>query len=396
MTPKTPTLLRVLSFWPLVLYGLSVIVGAGIYVAIGAVIARAGDAAPLSFLLAGIAAGLTGLCYAELASRFPDASGAAAYVMHGLGSKRMAQLVGVAVILSIVISAAAILQGMTIYLAVLIPLPATVLQIVMCILFTAIAASGVRETVILAALLGTIEIGGLVAVSVTGFVQAPDFDLGGMIPLSTEQWRGVLAGSFIAFFAFLGFESLANMAEEIKSPHRTLPRVILTALGASIALYMIVATAVVLADRQGAHALIGLFQSKAGTPIFALAAGIAVGNGALIEIVMLSRVVYGMARNGQLPAILARVEQRTRTPVIATVIAGMLVLGAGLMLPFEGLLVLTNVLTLAIFGVVDLALWRVHRMQGIAAPSFNVPRWLPLAAAAVSLILVFAELGPGM
>src|SRR5689334_11471660 len=72
VTRETPSLLRVLSFWPLVLYGLSVIVGAGIYVAIGAVISRAGDAAPFSFLLAGIAASLTGLCYAELASRFPD------------------------------------------------------------------------------------------------------------------------------------------------------------------------------------------------------------------------------------------------------------------------------------------------------------------------------------
>ena len=396
MTPEAPTLLRALSFWPLVLYGLSVIVGAGIYVAIGAVISRAGDAAPLSFLLAGVAAGLTGLCYAELAGRFPDASGAAAYVMHGFGSKRMAQMVGAAVIVSIVISAAAILNGMTTYLAVLVPLPATALQMGMCILFTAIAVSGVRETVILAALLGTIEIGGLVAVTVTGFVQAPDYDLGGMIPLSTAEWRGVLAGGFIAFFAFLGFESLANMAEEIKNPHRTLPRVILTALGASIALYVIVAAAVVLADRRGAHALIGLFQSKAGMPIFALAAGIAVGNGALIEIVMLSRVVYGMARNRQLPSILARVERRTRTPVIATVIVGMLVLGAVLTLSFEGLLVLTNVLTLAIFSVVDLALWRAHAMRGIDAASFKVPRWLPLAAAAVSLILVFAELAPNV
>jgi basic amino acid/polyamine antiporter, APA family len=396
VTRETPSLLRVLSFWPLVLYGLSVIVGAGIYVAIGAVISRAGDAAPFSFLLAGIAASLTGLCYAELASRFPDASGAAAYVMHGLGSKWMAQLVGAAVIVSIVISAAAILHGMTTYLAILMPLPATVLQIAMCTLFTAIAALGVRETVILAAVLGTIEIGGLVAVSITGFLQAPDYDLAGMIPLGPAQWKGVVAGGFIAFFAFLGFESLVNMAEEIKHPHRTLPRVILAALGASIALYVIVATAVVLADRQGGHALIGLFESKAGTPIFALAAGIAVGNGALIEIVMLSRVVYGMARNKQLPAMLARVERRTRTPVIATVIVGMLVLGAGLTLSFEGLLVLTNVLTLAIFCVVDLALWRVHNMQGIAAPSFKVPRWLPFAAAVVSLILVFAELGPSM
>lgn len=396
MTPETPALLRVLSFWPLVLYGLSVIVGAGIYVAIGAVISRAGDAAPLSFLLAGGAASLTGLCYAELASRFPDASGAAAYVMHGLGSKRIAQLVGAAVIVSIVISAAAILHGMTTYLAVIVPLSATTLQIATCILFTAIAVSGVRETVLLAALLGTIEMGGLIAVSIAGFIQAPDYDLGGMIPLNTAEWQGVLAGGFIAFFAFLGFESLANMAEEVKNPHRTLPLVIVTTLGASIALYMIVTVAVVLADRQGAHALIGLFRSSKGLPIFAMAAGIAVGNGALIEIVMLSRVVYGMARNGQLPAILARVEHRTHTPVIATVIVGVFVLGAGLTLTFEGLLVVANVLTLAIFSVVDLALWRVQATRSIDDPSFTVPRWLPLVAAAVSLILIFSELAPSM
>ena len=79
---------RVLTFWPLLFYGLSVIVGAGIYVAIGAVIGRAGAAAPLSFLLAGIAAAATGLCYAELANRFPEASGAVSYVKQGSGPTR--------------------------------------------------------------------------------------------------------------------------------------------------------------------------------------------------------------------------------------------------------------------------------------------------------------------
>src|SRR5690242_20085751 len=88
----TPALRRVLTFWPLVLYGLGVIVGAGIYVAIGAVIQRAGNSAPFSFLLAGIAAGLTGLCYAELASRVPEASGSVGFIREGFGSRRLAQL----------------------------------------------------------------------------------------------------------------------------------------------------------------------------------------------------------------------------------------------------------------------------------------------------------------
>ena len=92
--PPNAALRRVITFWPLVFNGLGVIVGAGIYVAMGAVIARAGDAAPLSFLLAGIPAVLTGLCYAELAGRYPEASGSVAYVRHAFGSDRLAQLTG--------------------------------------------------------------------------------------------------------------------------------------------------------------------------------------------------------------------------------------------------------------------------------------------------------------
>src|SRR5580765_2727544 len=116
MAPPAPVLRRVLSLWQLIFYGLGVIVGAGIYVAIGAVIERAGTAAPLSFLLAGSAAAMTGLCYAELASRFPDASGAVSYVRHGFGSDRLAVLTGAAVTLAVTIAAASIARGAVNYL----------------------------------------------------------------------------------------------------------------------------------------------------------------------------------------------------------------------------------------------------------------------------------------
>src|SRR6185369_13990120 len=103
-----PTLRRVLTFWPLVLYGLGVIVGAGIYVAIGTVIARAGDAAPVAFLIAGLTAAMTGLCYAELAGRFPEASGSVAYVQHGSGSEALAGLTGLVVTATVAVAAASI------------------------------------------------------------------------------------------------------------------------------------------------------------------------------------------------------------------------------------------------------------------------------------------------
>jgi amino acid transporter len=131
----------VLTLWPLVFYGLEVIVGAGIYVAIGAVMDRAGEAAPLSFLIAGLAAA-TGLCYAELAGRFPEASGAVSYVRHGFGSDRLALLTGALMALSVAVGAASIARGAVHYLVILLPLPEAVLIAVQVVGFAAIAIFG--------------------------------------------------------------------------------------------------------------------------------------------------------------------------------------------------------------------------------------------------------------
>ena len=218
-----PGLRRVLTLWPLVFYGLSVIVGAGIYVAIGAVIRRAGAAAPLSFLFAGIAAGLTGLCYAELAGRFPEASGGVAYVRHGFRSDRLAQLTGAAMTMAVAIAAASIARGAVHYLAVLLPFSTPILTVALVAGFTGIATLGVRESVGLAAAMGVVEIAGLLVAIAAGALAAPEFHMAGMIPMDMAGWRGAFAGAFIAFFAFIGFETLANLAEEVKDPKQTCP-----------------------------------------------------------------------------------------------------------------------------------------------------------------------------
>jgi APA family basic amino acid/polyamine antiporter len=391
MAPSAPILRRVLSLWQLIFYGLGVIVGAGIYVAIGAVIERAGTAAPLSFLLAGSAAAMTGLCYAELASRFPDASGAVSYVRHGFGSDRLAVLTGAAVTLAVTVAAASIARGAVNYLAVLVTAPAPLLIIALVGGFTAIAAYGVRESVGLAAALGAIEIAGLIAATIAGLLAAPDFHVANMVPTDVAGWRGVVAGAFIAFFAFIGFETLANLAEEVTDPHRTLPRGIIGAVGVSIVLYVAVALAVVLADRSGESPLIGLFVGS-GASAFAAIGGIAVANGVLIEIVMLARLFYGMAHNRQLPGFLGKINPRTQTPVTATLVAGGIVLATALLVPFEQLLALTNAVTLAVFVLVDVALWRIQRAPAAPSQRVMVPRWLPPVAAALSLVLMLTEI----
>lgn len=385
-----PQLRRTLTLVPLVLYGLGVIVGAGIYVAIGAVIDRAGTAAPLSFLLAGLIAAATGLCYAELAGRFPEAAGAAAYVRHGFGSDRLALLTGLALAVAIVVATASIAAGATHYLGLLLPWPPRLLTVLVVLLFTMVASIGVRESAFLAAGIGALELLGLVAATISGVASAPTIDLAAMLPTDRAGWTGVTAGAFIAFFAFIGFESLANMGEEVRDPHHTLPRGILGAIGASLVLYLAVAVAAVAGGREPTS-LAALFGGL-GASAFAVVGTLAVANGVLVQVMVLARLFFGVARRGQLPALLGRVHPRTRTPLAATVLAGALVLAMALFLPFERLLALATLVTLLIFVLVDIALWRVQRASPAGPGRFAVPHWLPPVAAALAMALVIAEL----
>ncbi len=389
--PSGAGLRRVLTFWPLVLYGMGVIVGAGIYVALAAVMARAGPAAPIAFLLAGLSAGLTGLCYADLAGRFPQAAGAAAYVRLGFNSDFLGLLVGAATTFAVATAAAAIAHGAVQFLVNLVPVSPLLLTGALVAAFTCVAAAGVRSSVGIAAAAGVIEIAGLLAAIAAGLMTAPEYHRPDIVPTSFTEWRAALAGAFIAFFAFIGFETLANMAEETKNPRSTVPLSILVAVAASIILYVGVALAAVLAGQGGANPLLALFEGSTAR-VFAVLAFVAVANGVLVEIMMLSRLFYGMANTGQLPAWLAAVNPRTRTPAVATLTAGVIVLAAAVLLPFESLLVLTNAVALGIFLLVDLALVLIHRREPTPVGSFVAPRWVPPAAALVSAALLAAEI----
>jgi basic amino acid/polyamine antiporter, APA family len=386
-----PELRRILTALPLLFYGLGVIVGAGIYVAIGAVIARAGAAAPLAFLLAGVAAGATGLCYAELAGRFPEASGGVAYVRHAFGPGLVPAMAAIGTTLAVAISAASIARGAAHYIGVFLPLPGGVLAGGLVALFTAVAALGVRESVGLAAVMGAMEIAGLLVATLVGVAAAPEFHAAGMVPAGWEGWRGVFAGAFIAFFAFIGFETLANLAEETLDARRIVPLVIVGSIAASLALYLGVSIAAVLADSGADAPLLDLFGGPGGDA-FALLGAVAVSNGVLVQVIMLARLFYGMAGNHQLPAVLARVHPRTRTPVPATLVAGGLVLAGIALASFDQLLVLANAATLLLFALVDLSLWRVQRHAPAGAGRFAAPRWMPPLAAALALLLLLAEL----
>jgi basic amino acid/polyamine antiporter, APA family len=380
---------RGLTLFPLILYGMGVIVGAGIYVALGAVIQRAGAAAPISFLLAGVSAALTGLCYAELAARFPEASGAAGFVRHGFRSDFLGGIVALAITAATGIAAASIAHGAAVYLRELVALDPRFLTTLVIVANTAIAIYGVKTSVGLAATMGALEIVGLLAAIAAGLYLAPDFKVHDIVPVEIAGWLGTFGGAFVAFFAFIGFETLVNMAEEVKNPTRTVPMGIVGAIAASVALYVMVALSVVLSNQTGGNPLLNLFEGKLAL-IFAAIGSVAIANGVLVEIVMLSRLFYGMARIGQLPQAIGRVDGFTRTPVLATLAAGAIILTAALLMPFDRLLFAANAMTLMIFLFVDASLLLVKRRDQSPPPAFCIPRSLPPAAVAVTLMLLLA------
>jgi amino acid transporter len=300
----------------------------------------------------------------------------------------------------VIISAATIARGTAGYAQTFVSLPETLIAGVVVLAFTAVACLGVRDSVRTAAAMTIIELAGLMLVVSAGL--APVHDLWGqahaLVPTDLDAWISVCTGAFLAFFAFTGFENLANMAEEAKNVGRTIPHAILFSLGISTVIYMTIALVVVATvplDEAASSAtpLLSVIERRGWSisHAFAALALVAVANGVLIQVLMLSRLFYGMARRSLLPRGLAAVSPR-RVPVRATMVAGALVLLTTVALPFESLLRLSTTLTLLVFTLVSVSLWRLQGKAPRQDLDFQVPRWVPVAAALGNTGLIAAQL----
>jgi amino acid transporter len=392
---------RALSLPLTTFYGLGNILGAGIYVLIGKIVLYAGGYAPLAFLLAAALAALTAFTYAELSARYPYSAGEAVYVEQGLNRPAAARLTGLLIILVGVVSSAAILRGFAGYLQVFFDLPTAAILVIAVLTLGGLAAWGIRQSVGVAALATLIEIGGLLFILAVAAPVAlePEFtpvpERGG---LGVEIWQGVFLAAFLAFFAFTGFEDMVNVAEEVRQPERNLPRAILLALLIATLLYLGVAWVAlrslpgeVLGASEAPLAL--LYQHATGRePVLITAISLfAVINGALIQMIMTSRVVYGMARRGWLPAWLGRVHPVTRTPMIATLLISTVILSMALGLPIETLAKATSYALLVIFTLVNGALWRLKGRSRHPPGILRVPRWVPASGLVASAAFVLVQ-----
>lgn len=397
---EQPGLKRALSLPMMVLYGLGTTIGAGIYALIGEVAGRAGMQAPLSFLLAALMAGFTALSFAELASRYPRTAGAALYVRQGLRSPPLALLVGLLVVLAAVVSAAALANGFVGYLGELLEVNRAPVVIGVVVVLGGLAAWGVVESVLVASLVTLIEIGGLVWVVVVGagvFAELP-LRLAELLPSAAPQWGGVYAGAILAFYAFIGFEDMVEMAEETRRVRRNLPLAIMITLVTTTLLYLIIMLEAVLslppaqlAHSEAPFALLYEHHTGKQATLITLVGMFAIINGALIQMVMAARVLYGLGSRGELPRLLSRVHPLTHTPLLATLLVTACVVALALAGRLASLAVFSSLTMLMIHLLVNLALLRVKRTNPVLPGVTTFPVWVPWAGLGISLLFVITE-----
>jgi basic amino acid/polyamine antiporter, APA family len=400
-------LVKSLSLAHAVLYGLGVTIGAGIYVLVGIAAGRSGMHAPLAFLIAALAMGFTAASFAELGTRMPVSASEAAYVEAAFHRKWFSLAVGLLVIATAIISAATISVGSAGYIGVFLPLPGPWIIAAVVISMGLVASLATVQSVTFAGVMTSIEVGGLILIIGAGLLHGPDVvtRLPEIWPASDDgkAWIELGATSLIAVFAFIGFEHLVNVAEEMKDARRTLPRALFLTLGITALVYALVVwialTAVPPEELSRSPAPMALvFQRLTGLPLITMSAIaiVATLNGIIVHVIMIARVIYGLAAGGSLPRFLGRVHPATGTPLFATATGVAAILFLALAVPLEGLADFAARGTLLIFAIINVALIRI-KQRGGAAPvdAFACPLWAAYAGLVTSVFLLVLDLVAG-
>jgi basic amino acid/polyamine antiporter, APA family len=403
-----PDLKRGIGPWLLLFFILGDIVGAGIYALVGEVGGLVGGAIWSAFLCAFVLAIFTASSYAELVTKYPRAGGSATYVNNAFRNPFVSFMVAFAVMASGITSACTLTLAFSgDYLAQFISVPIIGAAIVFMLLITAINFYGISESVRINVILTIVEITGLVLIIIIGIAalagghgdpgRAFEFKEG------TSVLTALLAGTVLAFYALIGFDDSVNVAEETQHPSRNYPRAIFGALLLAGVIYLLVtftASMVVptatLAESSGPL----LEVVEAGpiaipTKLFAAIALLAVSNGALINMIMASRIVYGMGDQGVIPAVFSNVHPSRRTPWVSiaftSIIALLVLITIGR--NDEALSTLgstTVVLLLIAFVMVNISVL-VLRGDEVGHEHFRTPTIFPILGAVIAVGLLIYQ-----
>ncbi len=396
-----------MGFWALTLYGVGDMLGTGIYALIGNYAGAMGNAVWMAFAASMVAALLTGLSYASLGSRYPKAAGAAYVTQRAFGLPMLTYVLGLATLASGLTSMATATRGFTGYVLEFLNAPgngalAYVVMLAFIAIMTSINLRGIKESAWFNALCTVIEAGGLLLIVAVGIrfwgsvdlLQTPiDEQTGAPVPLDL---RLILSGAVLTFYSFVGFEDMLNVAEEVKEPERTFPRALVAAMIVTTLIYIavsITAVSVVPADElaKSSGPIVEVIRRSAPWVPPALVTGVslfAIANTALLNYIMGSRLLYGMARQGLVPAPLARVHTRWRTPWVSILLLMVMLVCLALLGQIGDLAQATSLLLLCVFVVVNISLVVLKRRPDEPKGRFEVPSAVPIAGALVCLSLI--------
>ena len=405
-----PTLRRSIGLWQMTLYGAGSMLGAGIYGLVGQVAAEMGSAIWLAFLLSLGAAGLTGLSYASLGSRYPRAGGAAYITQRAYRRRLLTHFVGLTVACSgfTSIAAGARVVGENLQtLPGLEGLPTGMLAFIYLAIVGAIVYRGIRESMWANVAFTLVEVGGLLLLIAVGLRFWGSANLL-EFPVGSETEAGLplvlmVQGVVLTFYSFLGFEDSINIAEELKNPRRDLPFGLVMALVLTVIIYMSVAiTAVSVVPWQElaeANAPLAEVMARAApwfpAWVFIAITIFAVANTGLINYVTASRLLYGMARDRHLPRALSIIHPVRRTPHVAIGLIFGLIVILILSGDISQLASATVLLLLLVFSVVNSALVILKLRPGEPQGAFELPLALPALGAVVCVALFLARAWAG-
>jgi len=392
-------LVRSIGLFQLSMFGIGATIGTGIFFVLSQAVPEAGPAVIWSFLIAGVVAGLTAVCYAELASAVPVSGSSYSYAYATLG-ELPAMGVAACLLLEYGVSAAAVAVGWSQYLNELfdnlfgftIPeslsqapeqggvlnLPAVIL-IVLCSL---LLIRGASESAKVNAIMVSIKIGVLVMFIVLALQGFDSDNLTNIVPKGGDELQHVTTAAGIIFFSYIGLDAVSTAGEEVKNPRRTMPAAILIALVVVTSLYIMV-TMVALAAQPAAAfkdqeaGLSAILENVTGQtwPATVLAAGavISIFSVTLVVIYGQTRILFAMGRDGMIPSLFHRVNPRTLTPVPATIIVAIVVSLLAGVLPINFLAEMTSIGTLVAFLVVSVGVMVLRYTQPDLPRGFKVP-----------------------
>ncbi len=364
--PDEGLLKRKVGLFGATMSGIGIIVGAGIYVLIGEAVGLAGGIAWLSFLIAATVAAFTASSYVRMGRRVPKDSPEFQYAKTGLG-QRAGFTAGWLMLWAGLISTAAVALGFGSYLEAFTGFPMVLSALILVAMLSVVVWIGVQQSISFVVVMALVEVLGLLAVIAVGIPHIGDHTL----LEAPKGVSGIWAASALVFFAYIGFEALGNLAEEMRNPQKDLPKAIIWAVVVSTILYVLVAISAVsligwraLADSSAPMAsAVEIVLGDRGKLILGLVALASTSNTVLLLLFSVSRSVYGMAQAGALPKFLGTVGRR-KTPWVSTLIIWAIASSFLFIGSVAGVARVTNFSTLISFALVNLSLFVVLRREG--------------------------------